>query len=89
MYELTLKSRIGIFLGMIFLLIPLSLGGMYLTVDSLRGYFSYPDIVVFSSFVIYGFTLFLILFPILYLSVHPIFWVNWQMIRFSELWLKQ
>lgn len=73
MYELTLKRRIGIFFGVIFLLIPLSIGGMYMSIDSLIEYFSYPNMIIFSSFIIYGFTLFLIVIPLVYMSVQPIF----------------
>ena len=54
MYELTLKRRVSIFLGVLFLVIPLSFGGVYLTLDAINYYLSFPDAIVFSSFIIYG-----------------------------------
>lgn len=73
MYELTLKRRIGIFFGVIFLIIPLSLGGLYLFVDSFFEYFSFPDSFVFTSAFIYGLTGFFILTLVVFLSIKPIF----------------
>ncbi|MBS0849868.1 hypothetical protein [Citrobacter sp. JGM124] len=73
MYELTLKRRVGIFLGVVFLFIPLSLGGLYLFIDSFFNYFSFPDSFVFTSAFIYGLTGFFILFSMVFLSIKPIF----------------
>jgi len=73
MYELTLKRRIAIFCGFLFLFVPLGCGGVYLSIDSLMLYFSYPNSFVFSSLVIYGITLFLILLPLSFLSFYPVF----------------
>lgn len=73
MYELTLKRRVSIFFGLLFLVIPLSFGGVYLTLDAINYYLSFPDTIVFSSFIIYGVTCFLILTPLAFLSTPPIF----------------
>jgi len=73
MYELTLKRRVGVFFGVVFLFIPLSLGGAYLSIDSLFEYFSFPDSFVFTSAFIYGLTGFFILIPMIFLSIKPIF----------------
>lgn len=73
MYELTLKRRIAIFCGFLFLFIPLIYGGAYITTDGLMLYFSFPDSFIFSSFVIYGVALSLILLPLSLLSFYPVF----------------
>lgn len=73
MYELTLKRRVSMFFGVLFLVIPLSVGGVYLTLDTINEYLSFPYIIVFSSFIIYGITCFLILTPLTFLSIPPIF----------------
>lgn len=73
MYELTLKRRIFIFFGVLFLFIPLGAGGVYLTVDAINEYLSFPDIIIFSSFTIYGITCFLILLPLVFISLPPVF----------------
>ncbi|MEA9391758.1 hypothetical protein SJI19_14610 [Acerihabitans sp. TG2] len=73
MYNLTLKIRITMFFGILFLFIPLGLGGLYLALDGIDVYLSFPDVFVFSSFIIYGFTFFLIIFPLVFISTYPIF----------------
>lgn len=73
MYELTLNRRIGIFFGVLFIFIPLSLGGAYLFIDKLFEYFSFPDSFIFTSAFIYGLTGFFILIPMIFLSIKPIF----------------
>jgi len=73
MYNLTLKTRISMFFGILFLFIPLGLGGLYLALDRIDVYLSFPDVFVFSSFIIYGFTLFLIIFTLVFVSTYPIF----------------
>lgn len=73
MYELTLKRRISIFFGVLFLLIPLGCGGLYIALDSVAIYFSFPPSFVFSSFTVYGFTIFLMVIPLTFLSFFPVF----------------
>lgn len=73
MYELTLKRRISIFIGVLFLIIPLACGGLYISLDSMTIYFSFPESFTFSSLVIYGFSFFLIIIPLTFLSFYPIF----------------
>lgn len=73
MYELTLKRRVGIFLGFLFLLIPLGGGGLYVALDSLALYFSFPPSFTFSSLTLYGFTMFLIVISLSFLSFPPVF----------------
>ncbi|CNE00557.1 Uncharacterised protein [Yersinia mollaretii] len=73
MYELTLKRRVSMFFGVLFLVIPLSVGGVYLTLDAISEYLSFPDVIIFSSLIIYGITCFFILLPLTFLSIPPIF----------------
>ena len=73
MYELTLKRRIAIFFGFLFLFLPLTCGGGYIAIDSIMLYFSFPESLVFSSFIIYGFALFFIFLPLFFLSFFPVF----------------
>ncbi|MEY8711631.1 hypothetical protein [Mangrovibacter phragmitis] len=73
MYELTLKRRVAIFFGVLFLLLPLGCGGLYIALDSVVLYFSFPPAFVFSSFTIYGFTIFLMVIPLAFLSFFPVF----------------
>lgn len=73
MYELTLKRRIAIFFGVLFFLIPLGGGGLYIALDSVATYFSFPPAFVFSSFTIYGFTIFLMVIPLVFISFFPVF----------------
>jgi hypothetical protein len=73
MHELTLKRRVYLFLGVIFLFIPLALGGGYIALNSLKEYFSFPNVLNFSSFIIYGILCALILPPLIFISIPPIF----------------
>lgn len=69
----TLKKRMAILFGVLFLFIPLGCLGLYLFIDSVCFYLSFPEVFVFSSFVIYGVTLILILTPLFFISVIPVF----------------
>lgn len=72
MVRIKIKKRIFMFLGVLFLLIPLTFGGVYMAIDSLLVYFSYPDSFVFSYRTILLFSFSVISIPIIMLSVTPI-----------------
>ncbi|HHZ8503647.1 TPA: DUF1240 domain-containing protein [Morganella morganii] len=66
------KKRIGMFFVLLFLILPLIIGGIYISIDSIHIYFSFPDDFVFSSFTIYGLASAFIFAPIIFLSAYPI-----------------
>lgn len=64
---------LSLLLGVAFLYIPLAVSSLWGSVYLLRKYFAFPDSLNFSSFVVYGITCFLVLLPLIVLSVYPIF----------------
>lgn len=84
MVEIKIKKRISMFFGILFLLTPLIFGGVYMSVDSLLIYFSFPDDFVFSSFIIYGITSALVLAPVVVLSLYPIFFGRMAPLSFQK-----
>jgi hypothetical protein len=73
MCEFPFKRRVGMFLGMIFLYAPLIVGGAWLSLITLKEYFSFPSELSFSSFFVYGFSAVFILSPVAFFSLWPIF----------------
>lgn len=67
------KRRLGMFLGLLCLYVPLILGGGLLSLITLKEYFSFPDELSFSSFFVYGFSAVFILTPVAFFSLWPIF----------------
>lgn len=72
MQEFPLKRRFGLLLGTILIYIPLIIGGSWLSFYMLSEYFSLPEELTYSSFVVYGFSAALILTPVAYISMWPI-----------------
>lgn len=67
------KTKDCFFLGFLLLYTPLILGGMYIFIDSLVEYLSFPESFIFSSLIIYcafGAIILIIFSALLY---HPVF----------------
>ncbi len=73
MQNFPFKRRVGIFLGMLCLYVPLILGGGLLSLTTLKEYFAFPSELSFSSFFVYGFSAVFILTPVAFFSLWPIF----------------
>lgn len=73
MQEFPLKRRVGMFLGMMILYIPLVFGGGWLSFITLNEYLAFPPEISFSSFFVYGFSAIFILVPVAFCSLCPIF----------------
>lgn len=73
MYDFSLRRRVTMFFGMIFLFLPLIFGGGWLSYSTLMKYLSFPSEMTFSSFFIYGFSAVFILSPVAFFSLWPIF----------------
>lgn len=73
MQNFPFKRRVGMFLGMLCLYVPLILGGVLLSITTLKEYFSFPSELLFSSFFVYGFSAVFILTPVVFFSLWPIF----------------
>ncbi|POT79291.1 hypothetical protein C3378_12020 [Klebsiella michiganensis] len=67
------KRRIGMFLGMLCLYVPLILGGGVFSFNTLKEYLTFPSELSFSSFFVYGFSAVFILSPVAFFSLWPIF----------------
>ncbi|WP_261641160.1 hypothetical protein [Erwinia mallotivora] len=74
MQEFPLKRRVLIFFGVIFIYVPLIVGGTWLSAYMLSEYLSLPLELTYSSFVVYGFSAALILTPVAFTSIWPIFY---------------
>ncbi|RKQ41416.1 DUF1240 domain-containing protein [Enterobacter sp. R1(2018)] len=73
MQNFPFKRRVGMFLGMLCLYVPLILGGGLLSLTTLKEYFAFPTELSFSSFFVYGFSAVFILTPVAFFSLWPIF----------------
>lgn len=72
MQDFPFKRRVGMFLGMLCLYVPLILGGGLLSLTTLKEYFAFPSELSFSSFFVYGFSAVFILTPVAFFSLWPI-----------------
>lgn len=59
MQVFSFKRRLGMFLGLLCLYVPLILGGGLLSLTTLKEYFSFPDEFSFSFFLFMVFLLYL------------------------------
>lgn len=73
MVDFPFKRRVGMFIGTLCLFVPLILGGGWLAFTTLKEYYSFPSELSFSSFFVYGFSSVLILTPVAFFSLWPIF----------------
>lgn len=73
MEQLTAKKRVGIVIGVVFLYIPLAIGGLWMATHLLKKYLAFSEAIVFSSLFVYGVTCFLVLLPLIVLSAYPVF----------------
>lgn len=73
MQEFSLQHRVGLLLGVVFIYIPLIVGGGWLSVYTFDKYLSFPPELTYTSFIVYGFSAVLILTPVAFISMWPIF----------------
>lgn len=70
--EMTLQTRVSMFLGCVLIFLPFSIGGPWLAISEICEYLNYPESIVFSSLSIFSICTPIALGPMVYLSFYSV-----------------